>query len=183
MGFREYAEMGLKWVKSGFRPTFHPFLHPKTHFWTHFSPLIKKKKINDLKPMLSGNKLFSEKGPEAALTQHDGRNLGANFPESQNAANSRIANPRRATGVSRALRAWNPPKVWKKSPGASGPGGPQKSGKKSRKSPKSPEKVSKMSVRDFFETFFQTFGDPGAPGDFFFRLFGDFGPGGPERLL
>ena len=38
---RENPEMGLKWVKSGFGPTFDPFLHPKTHFWTHFSPLTK----------------------------------------------------------------------------------------------------------------------------------------------
>ena len=66
MGFRENPEMGLKWVKSGFRPTFDPFLDPKTHFWNHFSPLTK----THLKPTLSANKLFSKKGPEAALTQH-----------------------------------------------------------------------------------------------------------------
>ena len=36
-----YPDMGLKWVKSGLRPTFDPFLHPKAHFWTHFSPLTK----------------------------------------------------------------------------------------------------------------------------------------------
>ena len=68
MGFRENPDMGLKWVKSGFRPTFDPFLHLKTHFWAHFSPLTK----THLKPTLSANKLFSKKGPEAALTQHKG---------------------------------------------------------------------------------------------------------------
>ena len=40
-GFSRKSRHGLKWVKSGFRPTFHPVLHPKTHFWTHFSPLTK----------------------------------------------------------------------------------------------------------------------------------------------
>ena len=50
--------------------------------------------------------------------------------------------------------------------------------------PESLEKVSKMSVRDFFETFSSLFGTPG-PGarETLFRLFWDFGPGGPERLL
>ena len=65
-------------------------------------------------------------------------------------------------------------------------GGPQKVWKKSRKSPKSLEKVSKMSVRDFFRDldFSRLLGAPGPePGETLFRLFWDFRPGGPERLL
>ena len=59
VGFRDNPETGLKWVKSGFRPTFDLFLYPKNHFGTHFSPSTK----TYLKPTLSANKLFSKKGP------------------------------------------------------------------------------------------------------------------------
>ena len=69
MGFRLCPEMGLKWVKNGFwriSPTFAPQSPLFTHFWTHYRILTK----SYLKPTFSGNKLFSKKGPEAALTQH-----------------------------------------------------------------------------------------------------------------
>ena len=63
VGFREYAEMGLKYVKEWVFMHLNPFLNPKihflTHFWTHFRPLTK----THLKPTLSGNKLLSKKGP------------------------------------------------------------------------------------------------------------------------
>ena len=72
------------------------------------------------------------------------------------------------------------------------PRGPKKSGKvskKSEKSDKSLEHIRFRLFRDFsrtypFQTFSRLFPDPGAgaPGDFF-RLFLDFGPGGPARLL
>ena len=78
------------------------------------------------------------------------------------------------TGVTRALRARNPEKVWKKSPGA----GPPKVWKKSGKSLESLEKVSKRSRKDFFETFSRLSGAPGP--ETFSRLFRGFGPGGPE---
>ena len=79
--FQKTISTPLKWVKSGFAeipngfkvgwkvgfdPLLTPLLHPKTPSWTHFSPLTE----TYLKPTLSGNKLFSKKGPEAALTQH-----------------------------------------------------------------------------------------------------------------
>ena len=32
VGFREYAEMGLKWVQKWALTHFDPLLHPKTHF-------------------------------------------------------------------------------------------------------------------------------------------------------
>ena len=77
----------------------------------------------------------------------------------------------RATGVSRALRARNPIKVWKMSPWASGPGAPKSLEKVSKKSEKSGNfKVSKVSVRDFCETFRHP-GAP-APGDFFQTFLG-----------
>ena len=52
---RHGFEVGEKWVSTHFSPT----SNPKTHFWTHFSPLTK----THLKPTLSANKSFSEKGP------------------------------------------------------------------------------------------------------------------------
>ena len=55
-GFRENPEMG-----------FDPLLHPKTHFGPTFAAHWQKPILN---PTSSGNKLFSKKGPEAALTQH-----------------------------------------------------------------------------------------------------------------
>ena len=74
----------LNWVKSGFSwicrngfqvsakvgfDAFWPTLAPQTHFWTHFSPLLK----THLKPTLSGNKLFPQKGalrqPWPSITQ------------------------------------------------------------------------------------------------------------------
>ena len=62
VGFRESADMGLKWVKQWVLTHFGPLLHPKnlllTHFWTHFRPLTK----THLKPTLSGNKLFFKQG-------------------------------------------------------------------------------------------------------------------------
>ena len=86
------------------------------------------------------------------------------------------------TGVSRALRAQNPEKVCRKSPGASGPGAPE-----------SLEKVSKKSFRDLFETFSrlsrlfpdfsQTLGGPRGRRlrETFSRLFrGHSGPEGPS---
>ena len=61
------------------------------------------------------------------------------------------------TGVSRALRARNPEKVWKKSPRASGPGTPRESGKSLenvrrvwKKSRKGPKKTCSRLFPDFF---------------------------------
>ena len=80
------------------------------------------------------------------------------------------------TSVSRALRARNPEKVRKRSPGASGPW------KKSGQSLESLEKVSKRSRKDSFETFSGLSGGPGAggPGRLFSKLFGGLGPEGPR---
>ena len=64
MGFREYAEMGLKWVQkwvfvlTRFDPLFAPQNPLLTRIWTHFGPFTKTL----LKPTLNANKLFSKKG-------------------------------------------------------------------------------------------------------------------------
>ena len=83
----------------------------------------------------------------------------------------------RATGVSQVLRARHSHKVWKESPGTSGPG-----------APKSLEKVPNRHFRDFFQTFLRTFsrllpdflnfGAP--PGDSFQTFFGISGGGARE---
>ena len=77
-----------------------------------------------------------------------------------------------------------PKKSEKSLPGPPAPGS-QKVWKKSRKSPEQTFSRLFSDFLDFFETFSRLLGHPGppAPGDFFFRLFGDFGPGGPESLL
>ena len=60
------------------------------------------------------------------------------------------------TGVSRALRARNPEKVWKKSLGASAPGASGESGKSLEKSFRTFSRLFPDS-RDFSQTFFQIF--------------------------
>ena len=59
--------MGLKWLKKWVLTHFDPLLDPKTRFLPTFGPILGVDKTH-LKPTL--NKLFSKKGPEAALTQH-----------------------------------------------------------------------------------------------------------------
>ena len=73
-----FLSMGSKWIKMWVLTHFHPLLHPKTHIWPTFDPVSSHWQ----KPILSGNKLFSKKGPEAALTQHkiNGRKIVENLP-------------------------------------------------------------------------------------------------------
>ena len=93
----------------------------------------------------------------------------------------------------------NPPTSYRSLSGPPGPKSPKSLKKVSRglrprgpkKSGKSLEKVPNRHFRDFFQTFrtfsrlFPDFWGPRGrrPRETFFRLFGDFGPGGPERLL
>ena len=79
----------------------------------------------------------------------------------------------RATGVSRALRARNPKKVCKESPGAFQPGAPKNLEQVSKKSEKSGKSLEN-ACSGLFETFSRLFGAPGpeAPGDSFQTFLG-----------
>ena len=82
------------------------------------------------------------------------------------------------TGVSWALRARNPERVSKESPGAFGPGVPEVSETVSKQSPESQDRLFRDS-EDCFETVSDTFWSSGPEGPR--RLFGDsFGIPGPE---
>ena len=134
--------------------------------------------------------------------QYSGTALGSSnahlLSQPRNAPSSQQL-PRAHRETHRSDRFANPPTSYRSLSGPPGPKSPKSLKKVSRgkrprgpkKSGKSLEKVRKVwkkSRKCLFGTFSRLFPDfwgprGRRPRETFFRLFGDFGPGGPERLL